>query len=128
MKRKFIILNVFFFAALSSLLFTAKGFEDVNKCMVKYKSEWGKPCSSCTENTKSYRVYLRNECYNKLDVKVAAQESDHRWKTYTKLQVGYGDTIVAYACKGNGKYLYWVKKSDDTSIELPSDDEVSQIE
>lgn len=126
MRKRLLLLNLLFIAVFAVLILSAKGYDEVNKCLFKYKSEWGKPCVNCPDSRKSYRVYFRNECYNKIDVKVAAQEDDKRWKTYTKLEVGYGDTIVAYACKGTGKYLYWVKKSGDTAVELPSDDEVSQ--
>ena len=129
MKRKLIYINLFFIIAFALLILSAKGYDEVNKCVIKYKSEWGKPCVNCPEpiTTKSYRVYFRNECYTKLDIKVAAQEMDKRWKTYTKKEAGYGDTIVAYACKGTGKYLYWVKRSGDTSVDLPTDNEVSEI-
>ena len=127
MKSKFLILTLFVLAAVTVLITASNGNEDVSTCMVKYKSEWGKPCVSCTEYGKSYRVYFRNECYNKVDVKVAAQENDKRWKSYTKIEVGYADTIVAYACKGTGKYLIWVKKSGDTAVDFPSDDEVSHM-
>ena len=129
MKSKLIVISILFSMAFALLILSAKGYDEVNQCLFKYKSEWGKPCANCPEpiSTKSYRVYFRNECYTKLDIKVATQEIDKRWKTYTKLQAGYGDTIVAYACKGTGKYLYWVKRSDDSSVELPSDNEVSEI-
>ncbi|MEP7264545.1 MAG: hypothetical protein ABI772_08605 [Bacteroidota bacterium] len=127
MKANLPVLTVLAAMIFSLLLLIAQGGEDVNQCVVKYKSEWGKPCTNCTDYSKSYRAYFRNECYTKLDVKVAAQENDLRWKTYTILGMGPQDTIVAYACKGTGKYMIWPKKSGDTSIELPSDDQINQL-
>lgn len=100
--------------------------DDLNKCLVKYKSEWSKPCTQCSDYQKSYRVYFRNECTAKLDVKCAAQESDKRWKTFTKLEMMPNDTIVAYACKGAGKYLYWVRNSGDATVQFPSDEEINE--
>ena len=105
----------------------SKGYDDVNKCVVKYRYEWGQPCSQCKESSKTYTVYLRNECYKKLDTKCAVQETDKRWKTFTRLSMGYNDTIIGYACNGTGKYLYWTKDADDKSIVLPSDEEIQII-
>jgi len=105
----------------------SKGYDDTNKCIVKYKYEWGLPCSQCKESSKTYTVYLRNECYKKIDVKCAVQETDKRWKTFTRLAIGYNDTITGYACNGTGKYLYWTKSADDNSIELPTDEEIQLL-
>jgi hypothetical protein len=126
MKANIPVLTVLGAMFFSLLLLIAQGGEDVNQCVVKYKSEWGKPCSNCNDYSKSYRVYFRNECYKKLDVKVAAQELDKRWKTYTVLGLEPNDTIVAYACKGTGKYMIWPKKTGDTSIDLPSDEQINE--
>ena len=99
--------------------------DDVNSCLVKYRSEWSKPCTQCTDYSKSYRVYFRNECNELLDVKVAAQEKDRRWKTFSRINMQPKDTIVGYACNGNGKYLYWVRKAGDNIIVFPTDDEIN---
>ena len=66
----------------------SKGYDDANKCIVKYRYEWGQPCSQCKESSKSYTIYLRNECYNKLDSKCAVQESDKRWKNFCPFKYG----------------------------------------
>lgn len=124
--KRYIVVSGIIATMLTTLIFLAEGGEDVNHCIVKYKSEWGKPCTNCSDYSKSYRVYFRNECYTKLDVKIAAQETDRRWKTYTFLEVGPNDTIVAYACKGTGKYMVWPKKSGDTAIELPTDEQINE--
>jgi len=60
-----------------------------------------------------------------LDVKVAAQEKDRRWKTFSRINMQPKDTIVGYACNGNGKYLYWVRKAGDNIIVFPTDDEIN---
>ncbi|MBK9401842.1 MAG: hypothetical protein IPN36_13625 [Bacteroidetes bacterium] len=103
----------------------AKSEEDINRCLVKYRSEWSKPCSQCQDYSKSYRAYFRNECKENLDVKVASQEADKRWKTFSRLNMQPGDSIVAYACKGTGKYLYWVRKAGDAVIVFPTDEEIN---
>lgn len=126
MKSRIPVLTVVAAMIFSLILMIAHGGEDINHCVVKYKSEWGKPCTNCSEYSKSYRVFFRNECYTKVDVKVAAQEADRRWKTYTYLSMGPNDTIVAYACKGTGKFMIWPKKSGDTSVDLPSDEQINQ--
>lgn len=100
--------------------------EDLNKCLEKYKSEWSKPCAQCPDASKSYRVYFRNVCDEKLDVKCAAQESDLRWRTFTRLELAPGDTIIAYACKGNGKYMYWVRTAGDASQPFPPDEAINE--
>jgi hypothetical protein len=100
--------------------------KDLNKCLEKYKAEWSKPCAQCSDHSKSYRVYFRNTCEEKLDVKCAAQESDLRWRTFTRLELAPGDTVLAYACKGNGKYMYWVREAGDASQPFPSDEEINQ--
>jgi hypothetical protein len=117
------------------LLFTAlifwgseriKGNDELNHCIIKYKSEWGKPCTQCGESTKSYRVYFRNDCDKPLDVKCAVQEMDKRWKTFTHLNLAANDTFVAYACKGTGKYMVWPRESGDNMVSFPSDEEINE--
>lgn len=127
MKKYIISIAILCFFIITVLILTAHGYEDLNHCIVKYKSEWGKPCSNCNDYSKSYRVYFKNECYNRVDVKLAVQESDNRWKTYTRIGVGYNDTLSGYACKGTGKYRAWPKKTGDTSVEFPSDEEINQM-
>lgn len=126
MKKLITYSGILLFAAvLFSIVSRSFGREDFSHCLVKYKSEWSKPCSQCMDVQKSYRVYFRNECMQKLDVKCAAQESDKRWRTFTRLALAPNDTIVAYACKGTGKYLYWVREMNDNTVTLPSDEEIN---
>ena len=99
--------------------------DDLTKCVTKVKHEWSIPCSQCNDYSKSYRVYFRNNCEEKVDVKCAAQESDLRWRTFTRLAMLPGDTVNAYACKGNGKYLYWVRRAGDASQPFLTDEEIN---
>ena len=126
-KLTFLFISLLAFIGVMISLTWSKAFEDVNKCIVKYRYEWGQPCNQCKESSKTYTVYFRNECYKKLDVKLAVQESDKRWKTFTRLSMAPLDTLFAYACNGTGKYLYWVKSSDDNSNPLPTDEEIEKI-
>jgi hypothetical protein len=32
--------------------------------------------------------------------------------------------MSAYACEGSGKYLYWVRRANDSEIVLPTDREI----
>jgi len=126
MKKKRMGMSFLYVAGVFLLVLTGgvSGTEDHNRCLVKYKSEWSKPCSQCQEHSKSYRAYFRNECSEVLDVKIAAQETDRRWKTFTRLSLQPGDTLVGYACKGTGKYLYWTRKAGDEAVVFPSDAEI----
>ena len=63
----FVSLLVFTFVMIT--IKWSKGYDDVNKCIVKYNYSWGKPGSQCKESSKTYTVYFRNECYKKLDAK-----------------------------------------------------------
>ena len=126
MKKKRMGMSFLYVAGVILLVLTGgvSGTEDHNRCLVKYKSEWSKPCSQCQDHSKSYRAYFRNECSEVLDVKIAAQETDRRWKTFTRLSLQPGDTLVGYACKGTGKYLYWTRKAGDEAVVFPADAEI----
>ncbi len=114
------------FSLVIGLSNSGKSEEDMNHCLVKYKSEWNQPCSQCMDYSKSYRVFFRNECEDKIDVKCAAQEIDNRWRTFSRLQMLPKDTITAYACKGKGKFMTWVRKAGDKEIVFPSDEEINE--
>lgn len=100
-------------------------YEDVSSCIVKFDAKWGQDCKQCSQSDKSYTVYFRNECSRILDVKLAVQESDLRWRTYTRLSIRPDDIISGYACQGTGRYLYWVRKTGDTAIHFPTDEEIN---
>jgi hypothetical protein len=100
--------------------------QDLSKCLVKYRGEMGKPCTQCPESFGTYRAYFRNDCKQPLDVKVAAQEKDKRWRTFIRLSMQPGDSIVAYACKGTGKHMNWAKAAGDNSVIFPTDEEINK--
>ncbi len=99
--------------------------DDLANFVVKYKSEWGKTCLQCIESKGTYRVYFKNTYSDKLDIKIGVQEKDKKWRTFQRLNFSPNDTVVAYACKGTGKYMIWAKASDDSSTELPKDAEIN---
>jgi hypothetical protein len=127
MNRTTIILSVLF------LPFTVLA-QDLNHadCLVKSASSWGKPCAKCETYTEVYKrdyrgvyqVELKNTCHEAVEVKVAMQESNGRWRTFPIKALGAGETMTAFACNGTGKYLYWVRRLNDSEILLPSDQEI----
>jgi hypothetical protein len=122
---KKILIHFLFFSSAVLMLSSMQESEDLTKCLVKVRHEWSKPCAQCTDYLKSYKVYLRNNCDKKVDVKCAVQEVDLRWRTFMRLQVMPGDTISGYACKGTGKYLYWVRNAGDLSQPFLTDEEIN---
>lgn len=97
-----------------------------NDCFTKYRSNWGEACSSCPSKTDTYKVYLRNNCSVTVDAVVCVQENTKRWKYYSYKKVGPNDSVSAYACVGTGKFLRYVKPSDNTEIILPTADQVNE--
>lgn len=101
-------------------------------CLVKVSSKWGAVCERCEYYTDGYkrdysgtfRIEMRNTCRDIVEVKVAMQEKDGNWRTFPVRALGPEESLDAFACKGSGKYLYWVRKADDTEIVLPSDQEI----
>ncbi len=100
-------------------------------CLVKASSSWGKPCEKC-EQYKGYKrdysgvyqVEFRNICRDMLEVKVAVEEIKGTWRTFPVKSLASGDTLLAFACQGTGKVLYWARRVDDTEIVLPTDNEI----
>lgn len=97
-----------------------------NDCVKKYKSEWGKPCQKCTYNKDIYKVYFKNVSTDRVDLLISVQEENKTWNCLYKNDFAPGDTAIGYACKGTGKYLYWVKKAGDTEITFPTCQEVNE--
>lgn len=101
-------------------------------CVTKAKSNWGQPCEKCEAYTESYKrdyrgvyqIELKNTCNEDVELKVAMQESNGRWRTFPVKALAAGETMTAFACNGTGKYLYWVRRLNDTEILLPSDQEI----
>ena len=105
---------------------------DANDCIVKSSSAWGKPCDKCEYYKEGYKrgfsgtyiIELQNTCPQPADVKVAMQEKNGTWRTFPVKALAANETMTAFACQGTGKYLYWVRRVNDTEIVLPSDQEI----
>jgi hypothetical protein len=103
-----------------------------DECVVKASSAWGKPCEKCEfykegykrDNSGTYQVELRNDCSETVEVKVAMQEQNGMWRTFPLKVLAANETMTAFACQGTGKYLYWVRRLNDTEVVMPSDREI----
>ena len=101
-------------------------------CLTKTASRWGAPCEQCEYYKESfkrdfsgtYQIDLQNACSDMIEVKVAMQEENGTWRTFPIKALGARESMTAYACKGTGKYMYWVRRVNDTEILLPSDQEI----
>lgn len=118
-------LNLIILAILAIAVTAFSDEIDYKACIKKYNSAWGEECKQCTSYNNSYKVFLRNTCDEKVDVKVAVQEVDKRWKTFTHNEMAPNDTMIAYACNGKGKYLYWARKAGDKSVDFPTDAQIN---
>lgn len=123
MKTKIFIISIISILSLSFII----GQEeiDLNSLVQKYNTNWGKPCKDCIYNNDIFHVYLRNTSTENLDILVAVQEKNKTWRCSYNEKVLPNDTIVAFACKGTGKYLKWVRKSGDRELEFPTCDQVN---
>lgn len=105
---------------------------DANDCIVKASSAWGKPCEKCEFYKEGYKrdfsgtylIELQNTCPQIVEVKVAMQEKSGSWRTFPVKALAPNERMSAFACQGTGKYLYWVRRVNDTEIVLPSDQEI----
>ena len=101
-------------------------------CLTKTDSKWGAPCEKCEfykENFKrdfsgTYQIDLQNVCSDMIEVKVAMQEKSGTWRTFPVKALMPQEKMIAFACQGTGKYLYWARRVNDTEVLLPSDHEI----
>ena len=101
-------------------------------CLTKIESKWGAPCDRCEAYTSdlkrdhsgTYQVDLKNTCGEVIEVKIAMGENGGLWRTFPVKALAPGEMMNTYACKGSGKYMYWVRKADDAEIKLPTDSEI----
>ena len=107
--------------------------EELSTCLIKAKAEWGQKCQDCGEfkgyhisYDETYKVFLTNTCDQHIDVKVCVQEKDFSWKCFHFEDMTPSDTLQAWACKGTGKYLKWVKKAGDHELVFPTNEEVQE--
>ncbi|MBL4652708.1 MAG: hypothetical protein JKY53_07560 [Flavobacteriales bacterium] len=106
---------------------------DTSNCLKKVDSKWGDVCIDCVEYKNGKRVYddtykafLVNTCTEKIEVKLAFQESDGSWRCFEPKVVAPNDTIVGFACKSTkGKYLSWVRAVNDRETTFPTDKEIN---
>ena len=102
------------------------------ECLVKASSKWGAPCDKCEiykdgykrDFSGTYQVELRNACNELIEVKVAMQEKNGQWRTFPLKAIAPNEGMSAFACTGTGKYMYWVRRVNDTEIIIPSDQEI----
>lgn len=124
----------FLFIGLSSFLYLSQDDGNFAHFIVKSKSEWGTKCEKCVEYDgwkrnfdDTYKVWMTNTGEEKMDVKCCVQEADKTWRCFFMNSMAPNkDTLIAYACKGTGKYLRWAKKEGDTGIIFPSDTEINE--
>ncbi|HOZ40945.1 MAG: hypothetical protein IPN62_01695 [Flavobacteriales bacterium] len=118
------LINIAYFA-------DAQG-QNYTECLVKTSSKWGAPCDKC-ENYKdgykrdfsgTYQVELKNSCSELIEVKVAMQEKNGQWRTFPLKAIAPNEHLNAFACTGTGKYMYWVRRVNDTEIVIPTDQEI----
>jgi hypothetical protein len=102
------------------------------ECLVKVGSKWGTTCDACEyyrdgykrDFSGTFRIELRNECREMVEVKLAVEEKDGNWRTFPVRTIDPGASVEGFACHGTGRYLYWVRKLNDTEIILPTDQEI----
>jgi hypothetical protein len=108
------------------------GAQDHADCLVKTNSKWGAPCDKCESYTEgfkrdfsgTYQLQLKNVCNEIIEVKLAVQEKNGEWRTFPVRSLSPQETFEGFACHGTGKYVYWVRKVNDTEIILPTDREI----
>lgn len=105
---------------------------DPADCLIKTASRWGAPCDKCEiykdgykrDFSGTYSVDLKNTCTDLVEVKVAVQEKNGTWRIFPVRTLSGNEVLTVFACQGTGKYLYWVRRVNDTEIILPSDHEI----
>ena len=100
--------------------------KDYSDCVTKVDSEWGGQCLNYGFSELKYTVNLVNTCNEKLDLMCAVQRDNERWRLFYRMDMNPKDTLSAYACRGNGKYLKWVRKAGDVTVKFPSLDQVNE--
>ncbi len=99
--------------------------QDWNSCVQKADSEWGGQCLNYGFSEVKYTVHLVNRCTEVVDLMSCVQRENGRWQCFYRLDMKKSDTLHAYACRGNGKYLKWVRKAEDFTTKFPTLSEVN---
>ncbi|MDP4664475.1 MAG: hypothetical protein NWQ55_10780 [Salibacteraceae bacterium] len=100
--------------------------QDYSDCITKVDSKWGGQCMNYGFSESKYTVNLVNTCNEKLDLMCAVQRDNERWRLFYRMDMNPKDTLSAYACRGNGKYLKWVRKAGDVTVKFPTLDQVNE--
>lgn len=100
--------------------------KDWNSCVIKENSSWGGRCLSYGYSEDMYNVNLVNKCSEKVDLMCCVQRTNGQWRCFYRMDMSSSDTLSAYACKGTGKYLKWVRKAGEVEVKFPSQDQVNQ--
>ena len=99
--------------------------QDWNSCIQKADSEWGGSCLNYGFSESKYTVHLVNTCGEKVDLMSCVQRDNDRWQCFYRMDMSKNDTLHAYACRGNGKFLKWVRKAGDFTTKFPTLAEVN---
>ena len=99
--------------------------QDWNQCVQKATSEWGGGCLNYGFSEEKYTVHLVNSCTEVVDLMSCVQRTNNQWSCFYRLDMKQSDTLHAYACRGNGKFLKWVRKAGDITTKFPSRKEVN---
>ncbi|MCW5897877.1 MAG: hypothetical protein KIT10_01300 [Flavobacteriales bacterium] len=129
MSAKPTLLVILSFAMVAAVNAQDQSYSD---CLMKVGSKWGAPCEKCEYYKEGYKrdfsgtfiLEMRNTCREMIEVKMAMQEKGGTWRTFPVKALAANESMEAFACQGTGKYLYWVRRVNDTEIILPSDQEI----
>lgn len=99
--------------------------KDWDSCVQKESSSWGGRCLNYGFSEDMYNINLINSCSEDLDLMCCVQRINGQWRCFYRLDMSSDDTLTAYACKGTGKYLKWVRKAGDVQVKFPSLNEVN---
>lgn len=99
--------------------------KDYSQCVTKANSEWGGACLNYGFSEEKYTVHLVNTCTEVVDLMSCVQRTNNRWSCFYRMDMHQNDTLHAYACQGNGKFLKWVRKAGDITTKFPTRKEVN---
>lgn len=92
--------------------------KDYYECVEKVNSYWSVKCDDCTAPDFTYKVVMKNICNEAIDFQIALQNKNNKWQVYYMENMQPNDTLVAWACYGNGKSLMAARKAGDKNTSL----------
>ena len=105
---------------------TSLAAKDWNACVSKVDSERGGTCLNYGFSEMKYTVHLVNSCSEQVDLMSCVQRENGRWQCFYRLDMKQNDTLHAYACRGNGKFLKWVREAGDITTKFATLAEVNK--